>query len=150
MFSSRTNHFARVQSPVKMEGGFPESLPPFPCAAGAAGAGVGCCWGILVKATGACGPTCAMIARWIPMGGCSMGASGGFKASGGSGSVGLIGCPSIPRRVGAGGSGSCSWYLGSSVLVVVPLLLLSTSPGPRCPSPRICSKLCEMRALSKA
>ena len=69
MFSSLTNHFASVRSPVKVEGGFPESLPPFPCAAGATGAawavaGVGCCcWGIPAKATGACGSTCAMIAR---------------------------------------------------------------------------------------
>ena len=46
-------------------------------------AGAGCCWGIPVNATGACGPTCAMIARWIPAGGCSMGASGGSRTRGG-------------------------------------------------------------------
>ena len=63
-----------------------------------------------MNATGAWGPTCAMIARWIPAGGCSIAASGGFKARGGSGSSGSIGCPSIPRRVGAGGSGSGLWY----------------------------------------
>ena len=46
-----------------------------------------------------------------------------------------------------GGSGSWNW--GSSVLVVVPLLL-STSPGPRCPKLRCGSKSCEMRASSEA
>jgi hypothetical protein len=38
MFSSRTNVFDLVRSPVNMEGGTPASLPPFPWAA------AGACW----------------------------------------------------------------------------------------------------------
>ena len=62
-----------------------------------------------------------------------MGVSEGSRTRGGSGSSRLIGCPLTPKRVG--GSGSSSWYWGSSVLVV----LLRTSPLLRCPSPSSCS-----------